>query len=96
MKTFLELFRKWVIARKIPCAFIWSREIGSTSAEHLHLVFHLQPHLDGIFARQCVRWFGEEVAMNIKGQNVIRRQMSSGICHTLSLRSIRASRKAPC
>ena len=71
VEAFLDLLRKWITARQMPCAFIWSREIGKARTEHLHLGFHLQPQFDAPFADQCVRWFGEDKAPKLKAKNVL-------------------------
>ena len=71
VEAFLDLLRKWITARQMPCAFIWSREIGKARTEHLHLGFHLQSRFDALFADQCVRWFGEDKSPKLKAKKVL-------------------------
>ncbi|WP_306112623.1 MULTISPECIES: hypothetical protein [unclassified Roseovarius] len=60
MQGFIELARKWTVARGIPWVVIWSREYAGgkhgQSGEHWHLGLHLPQHMHGGFAEQVARW----------------------------------------
>jgi len=62
----LELVRKWVTARSITWAVIWSREwsrkgLNGQAGEHWHIALHLPKHLHADFVKQVAEWTGEGI-----------------------------------
>lgn len=71
VQAFLELLRKWLVAHSVRCVFIWAREWGRTHGEHLHIGLHIGDDLDGLFAEQCARWFGEQAKIKSPAKAVV-------------------------
>lgn len=66
LQALLELLRKWLTARGIFWAVIWSREwsrkgINGQAGEHWHIALHLPKHLHAALAKQVAEWTGERV-----------------------------------
>lgn len=63
-QNLLELVRKWLSARGVFWAVIWSREWSRSghrgqAGEHWHIGLHLLKHLHQPFAEQVAHWTGE-------------------------------------
>jgi hypothetical protein len=63
-QVLLELLRKWVTARGVVWAVIWSREwsrkgINGQAGEHWHIGLHLPKRFHADLAKQVAEWTGQ-------------------------------------
>lgn len=55
LQAFLKLAREWCYRQGETLAYVWTRESAEIGT-HAHILFHVPPPLEAVFARRLWRW----------------------------------------